>query len=685
MASIESCFAFEHNLSLVAAAAAVCVFGSWVLLGLIGRAKQAQGMQRLGWETLAATSAGASIWCTHFVAILAYQPGVPIGFDPMLTVASALVASLGAFVAFVVALGGRWRGQALLGGALLGVAISAMHYCGMLAYRVEGIVAWNLPTLIASIAVAMGFGAAGLHLAVHGQRGRAQAYALACLTAAIIGLHFTGMAALRIIALRFEVTATNGMALHALALAILGMTMIIIGAGVVTYLIDQDIRADAYKRMRAMSLRDPLTGLPNRSYLRAHLERQIEDAAIMRGRVALVTIDLNGFKYVNDQYGHFAGDVVLKRVAERLRGALRPQEFGACLGGDEFAVAHLVEDDNSLAGLVERLTAIFAAPVQAQDFETQINASFGIAEFPRDGGGVEALFNNAFLALQRAKADHNAPVCPYDPTMGERVRARRQMASDLRAAIDKGELEVHYQVQTAVEGGAIQGFEALARWPRESGYTPPAEFIPVAEEYGLIDALGLWVLRTACREAALWANPVKIAVNLSPLQLTDTQFPHTVAAVLAETGLPPSRLELELTESAIIREARASLRAMRKIRELGVSLALDDFGTGHSSLSTLRMFPIDKIKLDRSFLWEIETSPQAMAVLRAVLALGNGLGIPVLTEGVETEGQLEMLRAEGCSQAQGYLLGKPTSMRGLIAQGRLWLATPQADREAAAA
>ena len=345
-------------------------------------------------------------------------------------------------------------------------------------------------------------------------------------------------------------------------------------------------------------------------------------------------------------------------------------------------MAHLVEDEGSLAALISRLTAIFAAPVRAEDFETQIGASFGIAEFPRDGRDVRTLFNNAYLALQRAKGDPNTPVCPYEPAMGERVRARRRMAADLRAAIANGELEVHYQVQTAVEGGAIQGFEALARWPRAGGFTPPVEFIPVAEEYGLIDALGLWVLRTACAEAALWDPPVKIAVNLSPIQLADAQLAQTVATVLQETGLPSARLELELTESAIIRDARASLRAMRKIRDLGVTLALDDFGTGYSSLATLRMFPIDKIKLDRAFLREIETSPQAKAVLHAVIALGKGLGIPVLTEGVETEGQLQMLREEGCGQAQGYLIGKPAPLRALLAEGRLRLAAPGLDAAA---
>jgi EAL domain-containing protein (putative c-di-GMP-specific phosphodiesterase class I) len=258
------------------------------------------------------------------------------------------------------------------------------------------------------------------------------------------------------------------------------------------------------------------------------------------------------------------------------------------------------------------------------------------------------------------------------------------MAAELRAAIVNNELEVHYQVQVTCESGVITGFEALARWPRAEGFTPPSDFIPVAEQYGLIDALDEWVLRRACTEAARWDPSYKVAVNLSPVELTRPDLPESVAAILRETKLPPSRLELELTESALIRDAKSSLAILRRIRELGVTLALDDFGTGHSSLSTLRAFPFDKIKLDRSFLREIETSAAAEAVLDAVLGLGKGLGIPVLTEGVERQEQLEMLRRKGCAQAQGYLLGRPAPVSRLEADGVLH-ANPAREPQAQAA
>jgi diguanylate cyclase len=669
--SIEGCVAFGHNLWLVLIAAGVCVFGCWVLLGLFDRALQAEGRQRLGWQILAAISAGASIWCTHFVAILAYDSGAPVSYEPRLTITSALVATLGATIALMTATAGRSRAWAPTGGALLGLSIGAMHYSGMLAYRIAGLVEWRVPLLLASLAIGVGFGAAGLQTAVRATTKARRALAAALLAGAIVGLHFTGMSALKITPLYVESEATNGEAAATLAIAIVGMTLLVLGTGLVSYLIDQDVRADSRKRQRQLSRYDGLTKLPNRSFFLEKIEALIGSATRAGTNVALVIIDVKGLKVVNDQCGHASGDAVLKQVAERLEKALSPWESGARLGGGEFAVAQISRGRSDVANLAERLSAILRDPIIASDFQGKIGVSMGAAIFPEDSGDIESLLNNATLAMHRAKSEQTGEVCFYQRSMDEQVRAKRRMAADLRTAISNNELEVHYQVQASCESGAVTGFEALARWPRDGGFTPPNDFIPIAEQYGLIDALGDWVLRRACVEAARWDPPYKVAVNLSPVELTRPDLAQTVATILQETGLPASRLELELTESAMIRDAKSSLRALRQIRELGVTVALDDFGTGYSSLSTLRTFPIDKIKLDRSFLREIETSPQAKAVLRAVIALGRGLGIPVLTEGVETKEQLEMLRRKGCAQAQGYLLGRPASMSRLEADGVL--------------
>jgi EAL domain-containing protein (putative c-di-GMP-specific phosphodiesterase class I) len=295
-----------------------------------------------------------------------------------------------------------------------------------------------------------------------------------------------------------------------------------------------------------------------------------------------------------------------------------------------------------------------------------------MAVFPADAADYETLINNAALARLRAKADRIDHVCRYEHSMDEGARARRKLASELRVAISRGELELFYQPQASVVDRATKGFEALARWNHpQLGFVPPSEFIAIAEESGLIESLGEWVLRTACATAATWEPPLRIAVNVSPLQLARGDLSGLVVDVLERTGLPAHRLELELTESAVVKDPKRSLQMLRKIKALGVSLALDDFGSGHSSLSTLRLFPFDKIKLDRSFMGEIETSKEARAVLKAVLALGRGLGIPVLAEGIETEGQFDRLREEGCDQVQGYLLGRPARIAHWIGEGLL--------------
>jgi diguanylate cyclase (GGDEF)-like protein len=638
---------------------------------------QAAARQRGAWQAMAAISAGASVWCTHFVAILAYDPGVPFAIDPLLTIASGLLATGGAFVSFAVALARRTRASSLIGGALFGLSVGAMHYCGMLAYRVEGIVQWSFAPLWASLAIASGFGAASVSVIVSSGWRRRLPVSVALMVLAIVGLHFTGMSALRITPLLIEPAKSNSEAVAALALAIVAMTALIVATGALSYSLDESVRADAFQRIRAMALHDGLTGLPNRTFFREQLDRLVAEASAKGSSVALATFDLDGFKDVNDQFGHVAGDVVLKRLSERLKLALKSGEFSGRLGGDEFAVAKPYRKAADLDEFVARLANVFAEPLPGDSFARQIGASIGVAMFPKDARDAEGLVNNADLAMYRAKAGTVERVVHYDRSMDERLRARRRLAEELREAIAADGLEVHYQVKYDVKDGGICGFEALARWPRANGeFVPPAEFIPIAEEYGLIGPLGDWILRRACAEASTWRPPHRVAVNLSPLQLKQPDLPKTVAAVLEATGLAPNRLELELTESAIIGNAKASARAMREIRDLGVSIALDDFGTGYSSLSTLRNFPFNKIKLDRSFLVEIETDFDAMVVLRAVLALGQGLGIPVLTEGVETSSQLDMLRSEGCDQAQGYFLGRPSPMSALIVGGIVELKSP---------
>jgi len=418
------------------------------------------------------------------------------------------------------------------------------------------------------------------------------------------------------------------------------------------------------QRIAHMARHDGLTGLPNRVYFNEYLDQELAWAARHGEEVAVVVLDLDGFKDLNDLRGHETGDAVLKILAERMAELTSGDgRFVARLGGDEFAAIKRFDSGVDISDCVRKLHDCICAPIEIDGAEIKLNASLGVAMFPRDGSLRETLLNNADLALYRAKTGGQLAVdkvCFYEAGMDEAARERRALAKDLVRALENHEFRVFYQVQTSVKTGAITGYEALIRWKHPvRGFVSPADFIAVAEESGAIVDIGAWVLRTAAREAARWENDTRIAVNLSPVQLKDVHLIDTVREVLAETGLSPSRLELEITESTIIEDRLTALHILRQIKSLGVTIAIDDFGTGYASLDTLNAFPFDKIKIDRAFLMEADRTPQARAIVRAILALGKSLDIPVLAEGVETEAQLDLLREEGCDEAQGFLLGRP--------------------------
>jgi diguanylate cyclase (GGDEF)-like protein len=668
------CIYFQHDIWLVLVAAIVCATGCWAITRLFQRAIRTTGLQRAGWHFLTALAAGSSIWCTHFVAILAYEPGVPVGFDPVLTVVSLLIAVAGAGFGFLVAASGLTRWTPLFGGAVVGLAISAMHYTGMLGYRVQGLVSWRPSYLTASVILSVVFSSLALHFAARRVSRSDKFVATGLLVVAIVSLHFTGMTAFQVSPLMIEGEFSDPAALQTLALAIAGVALLIVGAGLASYLIDDSVRAESFRQLRHMALRDSLTGLPNRPSFNDHLAREIDLAGKAGGKIALVAIDLNRFKEINDHRGHNAGDEVLQILGRRMSSLLREGEFIARLGGDEFAAVRRMESHADLDDFLSRLEAALFKPVRLDDYEVSPGASMGVAFYPDDADAAETLINHADLAMYRAKAELNETIRFYEPSMDETARARRLLSIELRDALENHQLEVHYQVQMSVSTGAIRGYEALLRWKHpKHGSIPPSEFIPLAEENGLILPLGEWVLRTACATATSWEPPYKVAVNLSPVQFGHADLPKLIHEVLLETGLSAARLELELTESTIMTDKVRSLHTLRQIRALGVTIALDDFGTGYSSLETLRAFPFDKIKLDRSFMREIETSSSAKAIVRAVMALSKALDVPVLAEGIETQGQLSILSLEGCHEAQGYLLGRPAALEQLVDSGKISL------------
>ena len=758
-----TCLTQEHDLSLVALAAALCVVGSIISINLLQRLRQADTAARPAWLFMGAVASGATVWCTHFVAMIAYQPGVAVAYEPVLTALSLGVAILGGALGLSVASGDRPHSLAV-GGGILGLTVSAMHYTGMAAFTVQALVHWSWAYVAASLIGAVGLCAVAFNRLPREATRSDLVRAVVGMVCGIVVLHFTGMAALTVTPLApMDGVLTGAEANTIMAFAVAGVGLLILGTGVSSYALDVQGRARAAahveqllegsvdgmvvtrggriiaanaafaklvggdaaamvgadlarwipdlptlavgvlsqtslapregptvpvevavrretdpslaeplityavrdlrarlaqeRRIAHLARNDALTGLPNRA---SFLEWLTRNTAADGARIALLAIDLDRFKEVNDIHGHAAGDQLLTVVAQRMRDGLRTGEFIARLGGDEFVALAPVKQREDALDLAERLATAIAGAVDLGHAEVTLGSSIGVAVWPEDATDVSTLINNADLAMYRAKGSLVAKICFYEEEMDEAVRKRRRLAQQLREALDEDHFSIHWQVQASVETGAVTGYEALLRWRRPDGAPiSPAEFIPLAEATGLILPIGEWVLRQACKEAADWVEPLKVAVNLSPVQLSNVDLPRLVHQVLVDTGLSPSRLELEITETAMISDMQRTTHVLRQLKALGVSIAMDDFGTGYSSLSTLKAFPFDKIKLDQSFMSELDENPQSWAIIRAVLALGEGLRIPVLAEGVETEAQLAFLRAQGCTEAQGFLLGRP--------------------------
>jgi diguanylate cyclase (GGDEF)-like protein/PAS domain S-box-containing protein len=424
--------------------------------------------------------------------------------------------------------------------------------------------------------------------------------------------------------------------------------------------IDITERKRAEARVAFMAHHDALTALPNRVLLRLRMEEMLGRLPRDGRQVAALCIDLDNFKSVNDTLGHSLGDMLLQHVADRLRGAVQDQDTVARLGGDEFAILQAdVAQPEEASALAARLLEVVSEPYHLDGHLVALGASIGIALAPHDGADPDRLLKNADMALYRAKADGKNAFRFFEAEMDARVQARRRLELDLRTALTAGTLEVHYQPLIDLPTGEISGVEALLRWPHsERGMIPPAEFIPVAEETGLIGVIGAFVLRRACAAAAKWPEHIKVAVNLSPLQFRTGSLLATVQEALALSGLAPKRLELEITETLLLEKSDHVLATLHALRALGVRISMDDFGTGYSSLSYLRSFPFDKIKIDRSFVRELDANADSQAIVRAIVSLGASLGITITAEGVESESDLARLKAEGCNEGQGYLFSQ---------------------------
>ena len=410
---------------------------------------------------------------------------------------------------------------------------------------------------------------------------------------------------------------------------------------------------EANERLAYLAHHDPLTGLLNRT----RFGEIVDDCIASGGTPAVICLDLDRFKIVNDLYGHAAGDEVLVEAAQRIVTTARCPV--ARLGGDEFAI--LVADSETAGRIARRTIDTLARPFGIRDRGVGIGASAGVAMHPAGGADDgDLVLRNADLALYRAKNDGRNQWCFFEPAMDDAARERRQVEADLRSALERGEIHVEYQPLADAQTGRIISFEALARWDHPRlGRIAPAMFIPIAEESGIMPDLGRLVLEIAANEAATWSPELKVAVNLSPAQMDDDNIVAEIGAILKQSGLAPTRLEVEVTEGMLIKDTARGIRLLTELRQLGVSVAMDDFGTGYSSLNYFRTFPFDKVKIDQSFIRDMDENPQSLAIVQAVIGLGRGLGMPVVAEGVETSEQLDRLRAEGCDVVQGYHIGRP--------------------------
>lgn len=681
---------------VVTASLLIASFASYVALDLAKRVRMRERGVARAWWIGGSLAMGTGIWCMHFVGMLAFSLPVALGYTVGLTAASWVAGVVVSAIALHVAGRGELTVLRLGSGAVaMGLGICAMHYTGMAALDMSPGIVWSPVLVVASALIAAGASAAALliffWLRKVSERRAAIFQPLAALVMgiAICGMHYTGMAAASfpVGTVCLSVNALGGPQLGTVvsvsSIAMLAMTLFTssLDARMRSSLKVANVKLEsANEELRKRAFEDPLTGLPNRMLFEdrmvhalqrhARAAEQISERKV--GKVAVLFVDLDGFKPVNDSLGHAAGDEVLKEAAARLRAVARDVDTVARIGGDEFVL--LMEDVPSLAdcvSLASRLIAALTAPLEVAGRRVALSGSVGIAAYPDHGAG-EHLLKHADAAMYTAKRTGGGNYALYEAHMDEGAQEQLNLLNDLRLAIEqKGQLQLHYQPKIDGKQGQIRGVEALLRWNHpERGMLNPGLFIPIAERFGLINALGNWVIEEACRQMHAWREVglnMRVAINLSVHQLREQDLAARIEASLARNLVDPSQLLCEITESVAMEDLKSTQRAFEELARIGVFLSIDDFGTGYSSLSYLRQLPARQLKIDRSFVADVETSADARAIVSAVIRLAHELGLLVVAEGVETQAQRDILLALSCDELQGYFLARPMSPETLQA------------------
>ena len=670
----------SYSPTLVVVSLFVAILASYTALDLTGRIATARGRAVHLWTAGGAVAMGIGVWSMHFIGMLAFELPIDLGYDVTLTLLSLLTAILSCgFALWLVSQPRLPAWQLMVGALVMGAGISAMHYTGMAAMRMQPGIDYDPTLFAASLLIAVGASGAALWIAFRLRQHSPyvtliRAGAAVIMGIAIVGMHYTAMAAAQFPDGSFCGAAVSGLSGKGLDGLVLVTTLAVLSIALLTSILDARLEARtadlafsltiANRELTQLALHDNLTGLPNRVLLADRIDQAMSRVEEQGGCFALMFIDLDGFKPVNDAFGHHMGDSLLREVGGRLREDLRGQDTLARIGGDEFVLLVQLADQSDAVNLAARQVSLIARSFRVAEHDLQISASVGIALYPGNGQTADELLMNADAAMYHAKGAGKNGYSFFDASMNNNARKQLQLLQDLRNAVEQQQFSLYYQPKFDAGNGRAVGAEALLRWEHPAqGLLLPVTFIELAEKSGLIIPIGEWVLNEACRQMREWYvlgyTDWRIAVNLSALQFCHVGLVQSVAKALATHHLPANNLTLEITETTAMSDADASMTVLQELSKMGVDLSIDDFGTGYSSLMYLKRLPANELKIDRGFVRDLEHDSDDAAIVSAIVALGQALGLRIVAEGVETDVQQAFLTRLGCDSLQGYLLGHP--------------------------
>ncbi|WP_426607946.1 putative bifunctional diguanylate cyclase/phosphodiesterase [Pantoea anthophila] len=656
----------------------VAFVASFTALDTAGRVAVSQGWPARFWLLVGGTAMGIGIWAMHFIGMLAMMMPMTMRYDVPLTAGSLLVAILAAMLAFGQTVGGvhLTRFRLLRGSLILGAGVVVMHYLGMSALLIEPGPDWN-PLLVAfSVLIAFVASALALWLAFHLRQGEQHLLLMRSLASLVMGIAIAGMHYVGMAAARFSPSSTmqpHGLSNPGLAVWVTLITLLILSVTLLSSMLDAQLRAArlaarlnrANQELRQLAMHDNLTALPNRVMLEQQLDLAIKQAMLQESRFAVFYMDLDGFKAVNDTWGHHVGDRLLVAVAERLRSQLTTTMLLVRLGGDEFVLMAEALDITPARQLAQKLVKVISTPFELDRYVLHVSLSAGIAIFPLHGRNRHELLFNADAAMYHTKHNGRNGWCLFEPAMSDATQHQLELANDLWEAIERQQMRLFYQPKFSSGGTLLLGFEALLRWQHPlRGLLTPELFLPRAEKTGQIVALGNWVIEETCRQLRSWHNQGHsdwtVSVNLSALQFHQRDLLTTLTRTLAHFQLPASALMLEITETIAMRDPLFSQQRIRELQQAGISVAIDNFGIGYANLLHLKDLDACELKIDRSFINCLRPGSEDATVVSAMLTLAQSLNLRMVAEGVETEEQQHLLTSLGFDALQGYLLGKPT-------------------------